>query len=117
MDCPLTPDVIVKYRDERLAEGKSPDTVRIELAVLSHLFTTAIREWRVGLIYNPVYEFREERFHSPPCCKRPCRLRISRINRRLEPAPPRVATSAPTQWDRATSHWDVWRSRFNEKET
>ena len=46
-----------------------------------------------------------------------CRLRISRINRRREPAPPRMATSAPTQWDRATSHWDVWRSRFNEKET
>ena len=55
----LTPDVIAKYRDGRLEEGKSPDTVRIELAVLSHLFTTAIREWRVGLVYNPVMNVRK----------------------------------------------------------
>ena len=29
----LTPDVIATYRDARLADGKSPDTVRIELAL------------------------------------------------------------------------------------
>ena len=55
----LTPHVIAGFRDERLAEGKSPDTVRIELAVLSHLFTTAIREWRLGLVYNPALNIRK----------------------------------------------------------
>ncbi|MEM7254567.1 MAG: site-specific integrase [Pseudomonadota bacterium] len=55
----LTPDVIASYRDERLSEGKAADTVRIELNLLSHLFNTAIREWRVGLLYNPVTNVRK----------------------------------------------------------
>lgn len=55
----LSPDVIATYRDGRLSEGKSADTVRIELALLSHLFTTAIRKWRVGLVYNPVLNVRK----------------------------------------------------------
>lgn len=55
----LTPDVIAEYRDKRLAAGKAPDTVRLELALLSHLFTTAIRERRLGLLYNPVMNVRK----------------------------------------------------------
>lgn len=50
----LTPDVIAGFRDERLEEGKAANTVRLELAMLSHLYTTAIREWRMGLNNNPV---------------------------------------------------------------
>jgi hypothetical protein len=50
----ITPDLVAQYRDKRLEEGKSPTTVRLELALLSHLYTIAIREWRVGLVYNPV---------------------------------------------------------------
>jgi integrase len=42
-----------KYRDRRIAEGKKPNTVRLELALASHLFNTAIREWRIGLPQNP----------------------------------------------------------------
>ncbi len=45
---------VAKYRDDRLAEGKSPDTVRLELALLSHLYTIAIKEWGMGLVGNPV---------------------------------------------------------------
>ncbi len=41
----LTPDLVANYRDERLAEGKSPNTVRLDMALLGHLYTTAIREW------------------------------------------------------------------------
>ena len=55
----ITPDLAAKYRDERLAIGKSNNTVRLELALLSHLFTIAIKEWRVGLIYNPVANIRK----------------------------------------------------------
>jgi integrase len=50
----LTPAVISAYRDERLAEGMSANSVRLELALLSHLYTTALREWRLGLTHNPV---------------------------------------------------------------
>lgn len=55
----ITPDLVAKYRDERLAIGKSNNTVRLELALLSHLFTIAIKEWRVGLLYNPVSNIRK----------------------------------------------------------
>jgi integrase len=55
----VTPDLVADYRDKRIAEGKSNNTVRLELALLSHLFTTAIREWRVGLAYNPVANIRK----------------------------------------------------------
>jgi integrase len=57
----ITPELVARYRDERLAtisertgRNISRDTVRLELALLSHLFTTAIREWGLGLIINPV---------------------------------------------------------------
>ena len=33
--------------------------MRLELSLLSHLFTIAIKEWRVGLFYNPVANIRK----------------------------------------------------------
>lgn len=55
----VTPDLVAAYRDERLAAGKANNTVRLELALLSHLFTVAIQEWRIGLVYNPVANIRK----------------------------------------------------------
>ena len=55
----ITPDLVAKYRDERLEAGKSASTVRLEFSLLSHLFTIAIKEWRVGLFYNPVANIRK----------------------------------------------------------
>ncbi|MEE4109363.1 MAG: site-specific integrase [Halieaceae bacterium] len=55
----ITPDLVANYRDERLQADKSNDTVRLELALLSHLFTIAIKEWRLGLMYNPVANIRK----------------------------------------------------------
>ena len=65
-------DLVARYRDERLATlsqriakstGKAatlrPATVRLELALLGHVFTTAIREWRIGLVQNPVANVRK----------------------------------------------------------
>jgi len=49
----LTPDIVADYRDQRLAAGKSNNTVRLEIALLSHLYSIAIKEWRIGLVYNP----------------------------------------------------------------
>lgn len=61
----LTPDIIANYRDTRLTERSrrgdvlSPNTVRLELALLSHLLNVAIEEWRLGLPYNPVLSIRK----------------------------------------------------------
>ena len=43
---------------EPLAPPRSANTVRLEMALLGHLFTTAIKEWGIGLTYNPVMNVR-----------------------------------------------------------
>lgn len=59
----VTPDLVAKYRDDRLAGKRSgernksplkPNTVRLELALLGHMFNIAIKEWGIGLVANPV---------------------------------------------------------------
>ncbi|HEY2345495.1 MAG TPA: site-specific integrase [Xanthomonadaceae bacterium] len=63
----ITPDLVATYRDMRLVSRHrnvithrspeallAPPTVRLELALLSHLYVVAIREWRTGQIFNPV---------------------------------------------------------------
>jgi hypothetical protein len=45
-----------KWRDARL-ESVSPATVRLELALLSHFFTYAAKEWGIG-VTNPVQSIR-----------------------------------------------------------
>lgn len=46
------------YRDMRLSDGLSASSVRLELALLSHLYTIAIEEWGMGIIVNPVSNVR-----------------------------------------------------------
>lgn len=55
----VSSELVASYRDHRLAAGKSNNTVRIELALLSNLFTIGIQEWGLGLIYNPVANIRK----------------------------------------------------------
>jgi integrase len=55
----LSSDLVASYRDHRIAAGKSNNTVRIELALLSNLFTIAIQEWGLGLTHNPVSAIRK----------------------------------------------------------
>lgn len=55
----VSADLVAKYRDERLVTGKSNNTVRIELAMLGHLFRVAIQEWGIGLTFNPVANIRK----------------------------------------------------------
>ena len=73
----LTPKIVSRFRDERLREGKSPSTVRLELALLSHLFTIAMREWQLGLVRNPVALIRKPK----PAPGRNRRLRRSEEKR------------------------------------
>ena len=45
---------IAKWRDEKIMLGKSPNTIRLDIAVLSHLFTVARNEWGFEDLINPV---------------------------------------------------------------
>ena len=47
------------YRDARLKEGLAPSTVRRELALISHIFTIARKEWRMESLTNPVELIRQ----------------------------------------------------------
>jgi integrase len=50
---------IAEYRDRRLAEGLSDSSVRLELAILSNLYTVAMKEWRMEGLRNPVLAVRK----------------------------------------------------------
>jgi integrase len=50
----LTATRVAAYRDARLTDGLSGDSVRKELALLSKLLKTAMREWGIALPANPV---------------------------------------------------------------
>ncbi len=45
---------LAEYRDRRLAVGLSASAVRLELAIISNLYTVASREWRMEGLVNPV---------------------------------------------------------------
>ncbi len=60
----ITPDLIAKYRNQRLSghdrldqdgnpRPRSGNSVRLEMALLGHLFNVAIKEWGIGLTSNP----------------------------------------------------------------
>ena len=55
----VTSDLVAEYRDKRIGDGKKSNTVRLELALLGHLYTTAIKEWGLGLTHNPVAAIRK----------------------------------------------------------
>lgn len=59
----IRPTDVAAYRDARLKEV-SPNTVRLELSLLSHLFTIAVQEWDIGGITNPVKNIRKPKL--PP---------------------------------------------------
>lgn len=44
---------IAKWRDERVLLGRAPNTIRLELAILSNLFTVAANEWGYEWLDNP----------------------------------------------------------------
>lgn len=62
---------IAEWRDQRLATKKSPTTVRTDLALISHLFTVASKEWGLEALVNPVQKIR---------MPRPARGRDRRLN-------------------------------------
>lgn len=85
----ITTELIAEYRDLRLAgkdrlkDGKpqprSANTVRLELALIGHLFTVAVKEWGLGLPFNPMLNLRR----PPPGPGRNRRLSASEESRLL----------------------------------
>lgn len=47
-----------KYRDERKEANKSSNTIRLELALIGHLFETARKEWGMEGLMNPIRNIR-----------------------------------------------------------
>lgn len=55
----LNPKDFSKYRDDRLKkDGRQSNTVRLELALISHLFTIARKEWGIP-VDNPIRSIRK----------------------------------------------------------
>ena len=50
---------VAQYRDKRLKAGLSTTSVKHELALLSHLFSVASREWGMESLGNPVKAIRQ----------------------------------------------------------
>ncbi len=73
---------LAAYRDERLAVGKSSNTIRLELAIISHLFTIARKEWGMESLANPVQMIRMPKASA----SRDRRLETGEIDRLLEAA-------------------------------
>jgi integrase len=62
----ITPNRVAEYRDRRL-QDVSPDSVRIELALLSNLFSIAGREWAVSGLENPVQKIQRPKLPEGRC--------------------------------------------------
>lgn len=54
----LAAEHIANYRDMRLSKGLSASSLRLEFALLSHLYTIAIKKWGMGIIVNLVSNVR-----------------------------------------------------------
>jgi len=51
------------YRDERIADGIAAATIRNDLAIISHLFTIALKEWNIPVV-NPILGIRKPRANN-----------------------------------------------------
>ena len=71
---------IAAWRDARIKSGSSANTVRLDLAVISHLFEIARKEWGMEGLTNPVKAIR---MPSPPA-GRDRRLQPGELEKLLE---------------------------------
>lgn len=79
---------LAAYRDERIAAGRSGNTVRLELAIISHLYRIARTEWGMEALRNPVEAIRKPR----PSRARDRRLQDGELERlTASPSPLREA--------------------------
>lgn len=69
---------LAEYRDARLADGISTNTVRLSLALISHLYTVAIKDWGIEGLNNPVAKLRMPK-GSRERDRRPSGLELTRV--------------------------------------
>ena len=62
----LKPKDFSVYRDTRSAEGVATNTARLELALISHLFNTARKEWGIAVL-NPIESIRMPKGSKARC--------------------------------------------------
>lgn len=62
----VTPEKVAAYRDDRLKE-MAPNSVRIELALLSAVFTVAQKEWSFSGLENPVKKISRPKLPEGRC--------------------------------------------------
>ena len=61
----LSPAVLAKYRDARLASGLAGQSVRHELSLISRVLNLAIKEWGIPLQVNPVLQIKMPEMSAP----------------------------------------------------
>lgn len=54
----ITSSDLAEYRDARSKENVAPATIRLELAIISHLYTIAAKEWHMTGLTNPCTNIR-----------------------------------------------------------
>src|SRR5579883_441358 len=55
----LTSQHFIAFRNERIKAGTKRATVRLDLALISHLYTIARTEWGMGYLANPIANVRQ----------------------------------------------------------
>lgn len=55
----IRPQDVAAYRDSELARGLASNTVRLDLALLSHVYRTCQTEWNMAFLSNPVKHTRK----------------------------------------------------------
>lgn len=69
---------MAEYRDERIKGGASSATVRLDLAIISHLYTIASKEWGIEGLTNPCKSLRMPK-GSKERNRRPTSAELSRV--------------------------------------
>ncbi|MDU9398105.1 site-specific integrase [Pseudomonas sp. zfem003] len=69
---------MAEYRDERIKAGASSATVRLDLAIISHLYTIASKEWGIEGLTNPCKNLRMPK-GSKERDRRPTSAELSKV--------------------------------------
>lgn len=69
---------MAEYRDERIKGGASSATVRLDLAIISHLYTIASKEWGIEGLTNPCKNLRMPK-GSKERDRRPTSAELSKV--------------------------------------
>jgi integrase len=61
----LKPTHFTEFKKDRLQEGTAANTVRLDLALISNLYTIARKEWNLAYLQNPIADMRMPKRGKP----------------------------------------------------